>query len=116
MKRALTSVLLPFAKGFHRWDTDRNGTIEMEEFRVAMRSLKIPYAEDDDACDSLFEDFDCDSSGEITYIECLRYVLLDVMQGSVTRLHNIFKLVSGRAGCPTQPSRTALDSVPCHTR
>lgn len=91
LQRALATHLMQFTKGFTRWDRDKNGYIDRQEFRVAMRELKLPCS-DDATCDLVFDEFDFDQSEKVTYTECLRYTLLDILQTSVTRIYNIFKL------------------------
>jgi Ca2+-binding EF-hand superfamily protein len=92
LKKGLAAHLMHFTKSFGRWDTSGNGTIDRAEFHTAMRAMNLPGAEDEQTCELVFADVDVDDSGGITHHECLRYALLDVLQGQVTRVWNLCKL------------------------
>ena len=90
LKRDLASKLMQFTRGFTRWDQDGDGTINRTEFRHALRQMGL--AADDLVYDLVFEDFDIDQTGEISYTECLRYTLLDLLRSSATRVYSLFRL------------------------
>ena len=92
LKRALAGVLVPFTKGFARWDGDGSGAIDREEFGKAMRALNLPCADNDEICNLVFSDIDFDNSGALTLEECLRYALVELLSTSKERVLNLCKL------------------------
>jgi hypothetical protein len=55
---------------FRDWDDDQSGTIDLKEFKRAVRALGYEAAHDDVA--ALFDEFDADGSGTI---ECASHAL-----------------------------------------
>ena len=90
LKKALAGSLLEFTGEFRRWDRDGSGSIDRHEFAEAMQRLNMPC--DEESCAAVFAEFDWDGSGSISYYECMRYILLDILQGSVSRVLSLFKL------------------------
>ena len=91
LKRALAGSLTQFAALFTKMDRDKSGTIDREEFSNAMKALKLPGA-DKATCDAMFDEFDVDGSGDISFQEYVNFTLLDVLSRSATRVINLFKL------------------------
>ena len=81
---------------FSRWDRDRSGTIDKDEFRKAMRAFQLPGSDHskfyDAVCDTVFGDYDVDASGVLTYSEYIRQTLRGALQRSTTRVTNLFRL------------------------
>ena len=55
---------------FKKWDVDKSGTVDREEFRRALRTLKIPGT--DEEIDMLHASWDADGGGTIEYGEILK--------------------------------------------
>ena len=55
---------------FKLWDVDRSGTIDLEEFRRAIKTIGFDVPRD--AIDAVFRELDEDDSGEIDYDELNR--------------------------------------------
>lgn len=91
LKKALAGALVQLARGFHKFDSDHSGDLGPEEFRSALRYMRLPCA-DEEACNLLFEELDFDHSGTISYVEVMRYSLLEIISGSSERLSDIFRL------------------------
>ena len=90
LKKALTGQLTQFSALFYKMDRDKSGTIDRQEFRQAVKAMKL--GAEVETVDALFDEFDADGSGEISYKEYLRYTLLDVLSHSAKRVGNLFKL------------------------
>eukprot|EP01012_Entosiphon_sulcatum_P056417 TRINITY_DN8007_c0_g1_i1.p1 TRINITY_DN8007_c0_g1~~TRINITY_DN8007_c0_g1_i1.p1 ORF type:complete len:1333 (-),score=361.12 TRINITY_DN8007_c0_g1_i1:6-4004(-) len=56
---------------FNKYDTDGSGSIELEEWREAMKDLGV--AANDDVIEALFKRYDADGGGSIEYEEFIRY-------------------------------------------
>lgn len=92
MNQGFSKVLVRFCKSFKRWDLDGGGDISLAEFKYALRDLHIPHAENALLAEQLFNHIDHDQSGGVTKYEAVRYLVLDRLQASTTRLYNQFKL------------------------
>ena len=91
-KSGLAKVLGQFVKNFHKWDANGNGSIDSEEFALAVRALRLPGARDASLCGQVFDEIDIDLNGSITCYECLRYAVLQVLQLCKERVQNLCKL------------------------
>ena len=91
LKRALAGSLMQLARNFKTYDRDKSGGLGPEEFRSALKSMQLPCT-DVETCAMVFEEFDFDDSGAITYSEVMRYTLLEIISNSAGRLNNIFRL------------------------
>ena len=54
---------------FKQWDEDGLGEIEKHEFRKAVKAMGFDFFANDAELDMVFDDFDADKSGTITYSE-----------------------------------------------
>ena len=81
---------------FGRWDKDKSGTIDRQEFRDAATSFGLPGHDDvlfyNDVCDTLFNEYDADESQQVTYAEYVHYTLRDALRRSSGRIIHLFKL------------------------
>lgn len=115
-KKALTFRLEQLQDIFARLDRDKSGTTDAEEFRHAIRSLRLPGWYDGSAPDAafdalvndLFAEFDYDGSGEITYSEYIKFTIREALTRSTTRVLSLFKLWDA-------DSSGAIDKVYAHT-
>ena len=89
LKNALGKSIGQFTRHFRQWDTSGDGTIDVHEFSAALRSLKLPGADDEDTCALLFKEIDFDGSGTLSNYECLRYAVLDVIQRDLDRIYTL---------------------------
>lgn len=89
LRQLLAQRLPAFTAQFRRADANGNGLIEKVEFRHCVQSM---IHADDASCDALFDEIDYDSSGDVSYTECLRYALLDILGSQAKRVWNLFKL------------------------
>ena len=67
---------------FREWDSDNDGLVSKEEFRMALPMLGL-FATRGDA-DHLFDSFDSDGSGSITFLELNRMLRRDVRHERTT--------------------------------
>ena len=67
LREIVAKNLTAVVKLFTAWDEDESGTIDAQEFWLALRSLgiKVPQS----AARALFDSFDADGSGELSYKE-----------------------------------------------
>lgn len=91
LKKGLSKVLTGFAKNFWRWDTSGDGGIDREEFRAAIKFLKLRPS-DEETCNKVFDEIDFDGNGLLSQKEIVRYTLLDTLQHSRDRIWNLCKL------------------------
>ena len=89
LKQELGRSIGQFTRHFRRWDTDGSGCIDRNEFRTALRTMKLSNADDEEACLLLFQEIDFDGSGTITNYECLRYALLDLVQRELDKVYTL---------------------------
>ena len=94
LKTALTdqTTIKLMIRLFVKYDRNGNNMLDMDEFKEVVTDILKLECADDEACEALFKDFDYDGSGEITHYECLRFMLLSVLQSSVARVISLFKL------------------------
>ena len=97
LRKCFRCSLVPFARRWSSFDKDKSGTIGKNEFRSALLSMCVPGADDATAVDALFGDIDFDSSGALSYTEIVRFTLLEIVSGSMTRLNSLFKLLDSDA-------------------
>ena len=74
---------------FREWDVNGNGLIDKMELRDAVKALG--YDQPNTIVDAVFAEYDTDGSGEMAYIEYLRYSLRDALMRSVHRVMTLFK-------------------------
>ena len=72
-------------------DMDSSGSIDKNEFRNAVASLKLKERMPAEVCDAMFDEFDFDGSGEIEYREYIKYSLRDALTRSMTRVSDLFR-------------------------
>lgn len=75
---------------FRLMDVDGNGVVSREEFHEAVAALGVRGI-DPTVVDELFQEFDADGSGEISYAEYLQYALRDQLRRSCTRVMDCFR-------------------------
>ena len=93
LRRKLGDKIELIVRLFKRYDLNGNGQLDRAEFKASVRGvLELQSIDDEAACDRLFDDFDHDHSGEISHYECIRFMLLSVLQASVSRVISLFKL------------------------
>ena len=96
LRNKLSTHLSQVSDLFGKWDKDRSGFIEEEEFRLAGRSLGLPGSEDkafyNKVCDALFADYDTDGSGKLSYSEYIQQTLKFALRKSSQRVNNLLKL------------------------
>ena len=77
LRRALAGSLSALADRFVEWDVDQNNSVDRDEFRAAVRSLKLDVAPpSNEVCDALFAEFDAGGDGEIAYREYVSHSLV----------------------------------------
>ena len=82
-----------------KWDKDRNGLIDKKEFRDAVASLDIVAPRE--CIDAIFDSFDDDGSGTISYEEFLREVrgrLSPMRQALALKVFNALDRVGSKKG------------------
>lgn len=92
LRRKLGDKIELIVRLFKKYDLNGNGQLDRAEFKSSVRGVLELRSIDDEACDRLFDDFDHDHSGEISHYECIRFMLLSVLQASVSRVISLFKL------------------------
>ena len=90
-----------------------SGMIDKAEFREAMKELGLYHS--DAVCDSAFNDYDFDDSGEIAYSEYIRYSLRDALARSLGRVMDLFKKWD-TCGRSASNAGACCDLVPPRTR
>lgn len=60
LKTALSKMMMGYAKNFWRYDTDGSGEIDRDEFAASLLGLKLPYADDEETVNRLFDEMDFD--------------------------------------------------------
>ena len=74
---------------FSASDTNGNGLLDRDEFRLAILGMRSDVP--DAVCDAVFDEFDADSSGEISFDEFLRWMLRDVLRREAARAEQLFR-------------------------
>ena len=70
-------------------DDDRSGKLDTREFSKAMKELRIGLSDSD--IDRLFNLFDLDHDGQISYAECLRIVTGEMNEARKQLVDAVFK-------------------------
>ena len=97
LRRALAGSLTSMKRALTDADASGDGVVDRSEFRAAVRmALNVPAS--DAACDALFDDYDADRSGVISYVELLRTFLRGALQGSLSRVVDLFKRLDTNGG------------------
>ena len=65
---------------------------DRDEFQAALVGLKLPYADEVEITDMLFDSMDFDGGGTLSQDEVVRYALLDILGKSKDRIRNLCKL------------------------
>ena len=65
---------------------------DRDEFQAALIGLKLPYADEVEITDMLFDSMDFDGGGTLSQDEVVRYALLDILGKSKDRIRNLCKL------------------------
>ena len=89
LKDALGARLTEMVDLFTRWDVDSNGLVDKGEFREAVAALGYG-AQPEAVVDSVFDDYDGDQSGAISYREYVRVALRDALAHSTSRVMDLF--------------------------
>ena len=89
LKAALSRALSQMHDLFSSWDYDGNGFIDKAEFRAAVHALGLLAP--NEVCDAVFDEVDADGSGEIEYVEYIKYSLRDSLKRSASRVMDLFK-------------------------
>ena len=65
---------------FKAWDRDASGSVDIPEFRLAVKSLGLEVSEA--ACDEVYRSYDLDGNGRLDYQEFLLRLLRDNLRSS----------------------------------
>ena len=96
LRALLSSRIAALGSLFHVWDINGDGTVSREEFRDAMGALAAGTKDfeppTDGACDEIFDEFDTDHSGQLSYDEFIKYALRDGLRRSSMRVMDFFRM------------------------
>ena len=102
LKKKLAGSLRKMLRLFERMDEDRSGTVDKEEFRKVVaavgwkpdpKQVALRLAEGwggSDVVDTVFDEYDADKSGEVSYSEYIRYALRSGLQRQCGRVMDLF--------------------------
>ena len=89
LRAFLSSKIATTPLFFSLCDTNGNGQIDRQEWRAAIHSMKGPVP--DSVTDELFDEFDADGSGEISYSEYVIYLLRDILRSKAGKVMELFR-------------------------
>ena len=90
LKNRLAGHLTRMMDLFRKWDSDDSGTVDQNEFRLAVQAM-VPKAEDAVIL-ALFKEYDSDSSGDVSYKEYVKFSVRDGLSRQKERVSSLLKL------------------------
>ena len=92
LRNGMSTHMKGLNKDFARYDLDDSGEIDLHEFTCFLQSFDLPFSDDPETVDDLFDDMDFDGSKTLSADEILRYALVDILSRSKDRIHDLCKL------------------------
>lgn len=90
LKNRLAGHLTRMMDLFQKWDSDDSGTVDQNEFRLAVQAM-VPKAEDAVIL-ALFKEYDSDGSGDVSYKEYVKFSVRDGLSRQKERVSSLLKL------------------------
>ena len=96
LRLALSKSVGEISLRFQQWDVDRSGTVDLKEFRRAVRLMGFADIRDEHI-DEVFREIDDDGSGEISLAEITRRLKKFAGVG-INQVHDLRRVAGGRKG------------------